>query len=80
MKDPRGVVIFDTELRIVWANPAAKRIGGGLPATAWRGRRLGEALPHLDADLIERSLRRVLATRARGRLRGEQLRRRRPRR
>jgi hypothetical protein len=56
------VVIFDTELRIVWVNQAAVRLGGGLPAAAWRGRRLGEALPRLDIGSIERSLRRVLAT------------------
>src|SRR5262250_3790155 len=62
MQSPRGVIIFDTKLRIVWANEAARRSGDGLSATAWAGRRLGEALPHLDADLIERSLRRVLAT------------------
>jgi len=62
MQSPRGVIIFDTKLRIVWANEAARRSGDGLPATAWAGRRLGEALPHLDAGLIERSLRRVLAT------------------
>ena len=57
-----GVVIVDTELRIVWANEAAGRLGGGLPATAWPGRGLGEVLPGLDVGLIERSLRRVLAT------------------
>jgi PAS domain-containing protein len=59
---PLGVVIFDTKLRIVWANGAAGRLGDRLPATAWPGRRLGEVLPHLNAASIERSLRRVLAT------------------
>jgi hypothetical protein len=56
------VVIFDTDLRIIWANEAAGRLGGGLSATAWRGRRLGQVLPRLDTGPIERSLRRVLAT------------------
>ena len=56
------MVIVDTGLRIVWANQAAGRLGDGMPAIAWPGRRLGEVLPGIDADLMERSLRRVLAT------------------
>jgi serine phosphatase RsbU (regulator of sigma subunit) len=56
------VVIFDTKLRIVWADEAAGRLGDGMPATAWPGRRLGEVLPQMDAGLAERSLRQVLAT------------------
>ena len=55
------VVIFDRELRIVWANEAARRLGG-IPAKGWPGRRIGEVLPQIDAGSIERSLRRVLAT------------------
>jgi GAF domain-containing protein len=62
MQDPRGVVIFDTDLRIAWANPAARRVGEGMPVARWPGRRLGEVLPGLAAGLIEGSLRRVLAT------------------
>jgi GAF domain-containing protein len=62
MQDPRGVVIFDTDLRIAWANPAAGRLGEAMPVARWPGRRLGEVLPGLDAGLIEGSLRRVLAT------------------
>jgi PAS fold len=61
MQDPRGVVIFDTDLRIAWANPAAGRLGEGMPVARWPGRRLGEVLPGLDVGLIEGSLRRVLA-------------------
>ena len=61
-QSPLGVVVFDTDLRIVWVNEAAGRIGDGLPATAWLGCRLGEALPGLDVDVMEQSLRRVLAT------------------
>src|SRR5258708_30038048 len=59
---PRGVVIVDTRLRIIWVNQAAGRLGGGLAAAAWAGRRLGEVLPGLDIGPVERSLRRVLAT------------------
>jgi len=62
MQSSRGVVIFDMKLRIVWANEDAARPGDGLPTAAWPGRRLGEVLPRLDADVIEQSLRRVLAT------------------
>src|SRR5258708_4004551 len=62
MQVPVGVVVFDTELRIVWVNEPAERLTGGPPATEWTGRRLGRVLPGMDADLIERSLRRVLAT------------------
>jgi hypothetical protein len=62
MQSPFCLVIFDTQLRIAWANEAAGRLGDGIPATGWAGRRLGEVLPHLDADSVEQSLRRVLAT------------------
>ncbi|HYZ52534.1 MAG TPA: SpoIIE family protein phosphatase [Streptosporangiaceae bacterium] len=62
IQSPFCLVIFDTELRIASANEAAERLGDGIPATRWAGRRLGEVLPHLDAGLIEQSLRRVLAT------------------
>jgi hypothetical protein len=61
MQWPFRVVIFDTELRIVWANKAARHLGD-IPAKAWPGRRIGEVLPQIDAESIERSLRRVLAT------------------
>ena len=62
MQGPVGIVVLDTELRIVWINEAAERLIGGPPAAGWPGRRLGEVLPGMDADLVERSLRRVLAT------------------
>src|SRR5260221_9342236 len=57
-----GAVMLDTELRIVWVNEAAERLIGGPPAAGWAGRWLGEVLPGMDAGVIERSLRRVLAT------------------
>jgi hypothetical protein len=56
------MVIFDTELRVAWANEAASRLGGDILAAQWPGRRLGEVLPHLDAGSIVQSLRRMLAT------------------
>jgi serine phosphatase RsbU (regulator of sigma subunit) len=62
MPSPLGVVVFDTELRIAWANQAAGLIGDGLPAAQWPGRRLDEVLPSLDVASIERSLRQVLVT------------------
>src|ERR1700722_888812 len=60
MQWPFCVVVFDTELRIVWANEVAGHLG--IPATGWPGRRIGEVLPQIDAGSIERSLRGVLAT------------------
>src|SRR5260221_13272296 len=62
MQSPVGAVMLDTELRIVWVNEAAERLIGGPPAAGWAGRWLGEVLPGMDAGVIERSLRRVLAT------------------
>jgi PAS domain S-box-containing protein len=62
VQSPVGIVMFDTELRIAWVNEAAERMIGGPPAGGWPGRRLGEVMPGMDADLIERSMRRVLAT------------------
>jgi Stage II sporulation protein E (SpoIIE)/PAS fold/GAF domain len=62
MQSPLSVVMFDTELRIVWVNQAAGRLGDGIPATGWPGRPLGDVLPWIDTGVIEQSLRRVLAT------------------
>src|SRR5258708_23882603 len=62
MQSPAGIVVFAPELRIAWVNETAERLIGGPPAAGWAGRRLGEVRPGMDAGLIERSLRRVLAT------------------
>jgi hypothetical protein len=62
MQSPLGVVIFDTDLRIAWANQASGLIGDGLPAARWPGHRLAEVLPGLDVASIEQSVRQVLAT------------------
>jgi hypothetical protein len=60
-RSPLSVAIFDSELRIVWANTPADEPRAG-PPQDWRGRRLAEVMPEIDADAIEQSLRRVLAT------------------
>jgi GAF domain-containing protein len=62
MQSPLGVVVFDTEQRIIWAKEEAMRLQGGRPHGRWPGRRLDEVLPALDVVSIERSMRRVLAT------------------
>ena len=61
-QSPLSVAMVDAELRIVWANDAAEGAIADGPAMRWRGRRLSEVLPGMDVGLIERSLRRVLAT------------------
>jgi hypothetical protein len=61
-QSPISVLIFDTELRIVWANAAAERSMTGVPPHHWPGRRLAEVMPEIDAGLIEQSLRRALGT------------------
>src|SRR5260370_40994235 len=60
-QSPLGVVMFDTGLRVAWVNQAAECLSDGIPAAGWPGRRLGEVLPCMNAELIERSLRQVLA-------------------
>ena len=57
-----SVTIFDSELRIAWANEAAGTSWPGLPAREWPGWRLAQVMPEIDADAVEQSLRRVLAT------------------
>jgi PAS domain-containing protein len=56
-----SVVIFDPDLRIVWAGEAAERLSGGIAAAEWPGRRLAEVLPDVDTGPVEQSLRRVLS-------------------
>jgi hypothetical protein len=62
MRSPLVVMIFDADLRVVWANGAAERSRPGLSPGDWRGRRLAEVMPEIDTGLVEQSLRRVLAT------------------
>src|SRR5258708_33363139 len=61
-QSPLAVVMFDTGLRVAWVNQAAECLSDGIPAAGWPVRRLGEVLPCMDAELIERSLRQGLAT------------------
>ena len=61
-QSPVCMLIFDTDLRIAWANEAANGLGDDIPTAQWPGRRLGEVLPDLDAGPVEQSLRQMLAT------------------
>ena len=60
VRSPLSVLVFDAELRVAWAHNAAGTPGSGIPASDWTGRRLGEVLPDMDVDLIEKSVRQVL--------------------
>jgi PAS domain-containing protein len=62
MRSPLSVLVFDAELRVIWAHQAAESLGSGIPASDSTGRRLGEVLPGTDVDLIEQSARQVLLT------------------
>jgi hypothetical protein len=61
-QSPLPVIVFDPALRIAWANGAAQAVSRGTPTAEWRGRRLLDVLPGIDAASIEQSLRHVLAT------------------
>src|SRR5258708_39461089 len=54
--------MLEGEWRVVWVNAAGEGLSAGGAADGSAGRRLGEVLPGVDVDVIERSLRRVLAT------------------
>src|SRR3977135_2227118 len=56
MRSPLNVVVFDAELRVIWAQKAGERPGSGIRASDYAGRRLGEVLPGMDVDLIEQSV------------------------
>ncbi|MPY34168.1 SpoIIE family protein phosphatase [Streptomyces adustus] len=60
-QSPIGVAVFDTQLRLVRANPALERMHG-VPNAELLGHRLGEVLPGLDVAEIEGRLARVLET------------------
>ncbi|MER6254993.1 SpoIIE family protein phosphatase [Streptomyces sp. NPDC001584] len=60
-QSPLGLAVLDTELRYVLVNPTLERING-LPSEKHLGRTPGEALPFLDTDAIEASMRQVLDT------------------
>ncbi|MFD9726625.1 SpoIIE family protein phosphatase [Streptomyces sp. NPDC059072] len=60
-QSPLGLAVLDTGLRYVLVNPMLERING-LPAEKHLGRTPREALPFLDTDVIEASMRQVLDT------------------
>ncbi|MFD8982123.1 SpoIIE family protein phosphatase [Streptomyces sp. NPDC059564] len=60
-QSPLGLAVLDTDLRYVLVNPTLERING-MSAEQHLGRTPREALPFLDTDVIEASMRRVLDT------------------
>ncbi|MER5726783.1 SpoIIE family protein phosphatase [Streptomyces sp. NPDC002138] len=58
-QSPLGLAVLDTDLRYVLVNPTLERING-LPAEKHLGKTVREALPFLDTDVIEASMRQVL--------------------
>ncbi|MGX1881537.1 SpoIIE family protein phosphatase [Streptomyces sp. NPDC055287] len=60
-QSPIGLAVVDTDLRYVTVNPALERING-LSAAEHVGRDVREALPFLDTESIEASMREVMAT------------------
>ncbi|MGW3322274.1 SpoIIE family protein phosphatase [Streptomyces virginiae] len=60
-QSPLGLAVLDTDLRYVLVNPMLERING-VPAEEHLGRTPGEALPFLDTEVIEASMRQVLET------------------
>ncbi|WP_405982380.1 SpoIIE family protein phosphatase [Streptomyces sp. NBC_00158] len=60
-QSPLGLAVLDNDLRYVLVNPTLERING-VPAEEHLGRTPREALPFLDTDVIEASMRQVLDT------------------
>ncbi|WP_406459443.1 SpoIIE family protein phosphatase [Streptomyces sp. NBC_00876] len=60
-QSPIGLAVLGSDLRYLAANPALERMDG-LSAAGHLGRRVGEALPFLDSDVIEAAMREVLAS------------------
>ncbi|MET9608283.1 SpoIIE family protein phosphatase [Streptomyces sp. NPDC006512] len=60
-QSPLGLAVLDTDLRYVLINPMLVRING-LPAEEHLGRTPHEAVPFLDTEVIEASMRQVLDT------------------
>ncbi|MFG2972106.1 SpoIIE family protein phosphatase [Streptomyces sp. NPDC048331] len=60
-QSPLGLAVLDTDLRYVLVNPMLERING-IPAEEHLGRTPREALPFLDTEVIEASMRQVLET------------------
>lgn len=60
-QSPLGIVLLDTDLRILWVNPTLTDLSG-VPGELWRGQRLSRMLPGLEVDRVEPMLRHVLAS------------------
>ncbi|MFH8342376.1 SpoIIE family protein phosphatase [Streptomyces sp. AM6-12] len=60
-RSPVGMAVLDRELRYVWLNGTLERLGG-VPREERIGRRLSELLPGLQAEALEKLMRKVLAT------------------
>ncbi|WNI27607.1 SpoIIE family protein phosphatase [Streptomyces sp. ITFR-6] len=58
-QSPIGLAVLGSDLRYLAANPALERMDG-LSAAEHFGRRVGDALPFLDADVVEAAMREVL--------------------
>lgn len=58
-QSPIGLAVLGSDLRYLAANPALERMDG-LSAAEHLGRRVGETLPFLDADVVEAAMRGVL--------------------
>ncbi|MFF2846162.1 SpoIIE family protein phosphatase [Streptomyces sp. NPDC058001] len=60
-QSPIGVAVMDTDLRYMAVNPGLERVNG-VSADACIGRRLGEILPSVGAEILEGLMRQVLDT------------------
>lgn len=60
-QSPIGIAVLDTDLRYALVNPALERING-IPAKEHLGCTVPEALPFLNAESIESTMRTVLTT------------------
>ncbi|WP_330278978.1 SpoIIE family protein phosphatase [Streptomyces sp. NBC_00056] len=60
-RSPVGMAVMDLDLRYVWLNDTLERFGG-VPREQRLGRRLSDLFPGLQADTIERLMRKVLVT------------------
>ncbi|GGT03658.1 SpoIIE family protein phosphatase [Streptomyces chromofuscus] len=58
---PLGVAVLGTDLRFIWTNEALT-YGNAVPREERLGRRLSELFPHMEVDVLEGTMRRVLAT------------------
>ncbi|MFJ4849236.1 MULTISPECIES: SpoIIE family protein phosphatase [unclassified Streptomyces] len=60
-RSPIGMAVLTPELRYVWMNETLERFSG-VPGEERIGGRMGDSLPGIDTDPIEKVMRKVLAT------------------